>query len=369
MKNKYEPQLLDFASKIDAITDSHCELSNVAFSFIENGDEKLVKILSVKIKELTEIYKDNSQILKMNKEFLDVVVKYLGYQKFQQICSEDEVNKDVEDKKTLEDLREELDSLVGLKSVKAQVQNLISYQRILKLRDEKNLKSTKGTLHLSFTGNPGSGKTTVARIVGRIYKKIGLLSKGHFIEVSRTDLIAGFQGQTALKVKSVIEKAKGGVLFIDEAYSITENDNSDSYGKECLTELTKALEDYREDLVVIVAGYTKPMEKFFESNPGLKSRFNSFIEFNDYNLEELESIFEKMCIQNDYIIDSKLKEKIKEYFEKEIANKNENFSNGRLVRNLYEKIIMNQAVRLDKQDRQSIDELKTLTVDDFQISD
>ena len=135
------------------------------------------------------------------------------------------------------------------------------------MREKHKLHVTKSTLHLAFTGNPGTGKTTVARIVGRIYKQIGLLSKGHFIEVSRTDLIAGYQGQTALKVKKVIENAKGGVLFIDEAYSITENDNNDSYGKECLTELTKALEDYREDLVVIVAGYTEPMNKFFESNP------------------------------------------------------------------------------------------------------
>ena len=132
--------------------------------------------------------------------------------------------------------------------VKDKVNDLIVYQKIQKMRRENDLYSVKSTLHLVFLGNPGTGKTTVARIVGRIYKQIGLLSKGHFVEVSRTDLIAGYQGQTALKVKKVIEKAKGGVLFIDEAYSITENDHSDSYGRECLTELTKALEDYRDDL-------------------------------------------------------------------------------------------------------------------------
>lgn len=154
---------------------------------------------------------------------------------------------------------------------------------------------------MAFMGNPGTGKITVARIVGHMYKKLGLLSRGHFIEVSRTDLIAGYQGQTALKVKNVINKAKGGVLFIDEAYSITENDHSDSYGRECLTELTKALEDYRNDLVVIVAGYTDLMNKFFESNPGLKSRFNTFIEFPNYNSTELYDILDKMCKTDDFL--------------------------------------------------------------------
>ena len=172
-------------------------------------------------------------------------------------------------------------------------------------------------MHLAFTGNAGTGKTTVARIVGRIYKKIGLLSKGHFMEVSRTDLIAGYQGQTALKVKEVIDKAKGGVLFIDEAYSITENDHSDSYGRECLTELTKALEDYRQDLVVIVAGYPEPMEKFFDSNPGLKSRFNSFIMFENYNDEELFNILQNICDKEDYFISDNLKVEIKKHLSRE----------------------------------------------------
>lgn len=198
----------------------------------------------------------------------------------QSICKLD--TEIAEDTRTLQELLDELNALVGLETVKAKVNDLIVYQKVQKLRRENNLHSSKNTLHLAFTGNPGTGKTTVARIVGRIYKQIGLLSKGHFIEVSRTDLIAGYQGQTALKVKKVIERAKGGVLFIDEAHSISENDHSVSYGRECLTELTKALEDYRDDLVVIVAGYTEPMNKFFESNSGLKSKFNTFIEFENY---------------------------------------------------------------------------------------
>jgi len=236
--------------------------------------------------------------------------------------------------------------------VKNKVNDLITYQKVQKMRRDNGLHTAKSTLHLSFMGNPGTGKTTVARIVGRIYKKLDLLSKGHFIEVSRTDLIAGYQGQTALKVKKVIEKAKGGVLFIDEAYSITENDHSDSYGRECLTELTKALEDYRDDLVVIVAGYTEPMNKFFVSNPGLKSRFNTFIEFEDYDAEELESILESMCKDNDYILSGQASKLVKEYLAEEILdknkdkNENENFANGRLMRNMYDDIVMNHAKRV-----------------------
>ena len=166
-------------------------------------------------------------------------------------------------------------------------------------------------MHMAFLGNPGTAKTTVARIVGNMYRSLGILSKGHFIEASRTDLIAEYQGQTASKVKRLIQKAKGGVLFIDEAYSITENDKSDSYGRECLTELTKALEDYRDDLVVIVAGYDELMKKFFESNPGLKSRFNYFITFEDYTVEQMLDIFLSYCKNEEYTLHDSAKEKLK----------------------------------------------------------
>ena len=178
-------------------------------------------------------------------------------------------------------------------------------------------------------------------------------------------MIAGYQGQTALKVKKVIESAKGGVLFIDEAYSITENDNNDSYGKECLTELTKALEDYRDDLVVIVAGYTEPMNKFFESNPGLKSRFNTFIEFQDYNVEELEEILITMCKNNDYLLNEKLKIKVKKFFIDQLSNKNQNFANGRMVRNVYDDLIMCQARRIVNIENVTREDLLLITEKDF----
>jgi SpoVK/Ycf46/Vps4 family AAA+-type ATPase len=231
----------------------------------------------------------------------------------------------------------QLNQLVGLSKVKSKVNELIAFQKVQQLRRNVGLHSPKGTMHLAFIGNPGTGKTSVARIVGRVYKKIGLLSKGHFIEVSRTNLIAGYQGQTALKVKGVIEKAKGGVLFIDEAYSLTENDHADSYGRECLTELTKALEDYRDDLVVIVAGYRKPMEQFFDANPGLRSRFNTFIEFDDYSKEELIEILKKICKDEEYYLSHQLEQTLSIVFSEITENKDANFSNGRYVRNVFER--------------------------------
>lgn len=274
------------------------------------------------------------------------LIEYYGYITLQNLYKVE--TESSEDPRTLPELIEELNALVGLKTVKEKVSDLIVYQKVQKLRRDKNLNSAKSTMHLAFTGNPGTGKTTVARIVGRIYKQIGLLSKGHFVEVSRTDLIAGYQGQTALKVKKVIDEAKGGVLFIDEAYSITENDHSDSYGRECLTELTKALEDYRDDLVVIVAGYTEPMKHFFASNPGLKSRFNTFIEFPDYSALELQKMFLKLCKDNDYELEDAASHQILNYMEQQISEKSENFANGRLVRNLYDDVTMNHAKRVVK---------------------
>lgn len=293
------------------------------------------------------------------------MVSYCGYIYVKKSCNGTE--REQEEEKTLSELLGELDALIGLDNVKEQVNDLIAYQSVQKMRREKGLNSCKNTLHMAFTGNPGTGKTTVARIVGHIYKQIGLLSKGHFVEVSRTDLIAGYQGQTALKVKKVIEDAKGGVLFIDEAYSITENDHSDSYGRECLTELTKALEDYRDDLVVIVAGYTEPMNKFFESNPGLKSRFNTFIEFGDYTEEELLNILQSMCKQNDYKLSLELEESLSAYFRSVIEEKGNNFANARMSRNLYDDLVMNHAKRVININNPSIHELELIIDEDFKI--
>ena len=363
--DKYKSTLINNASKLDAITDACGEITKLAASIIENNSRAATVTLLKKISEVVDNSKYQIEIKRVAQLLNSNLIEFYGYTTLQSICKpETEI---AVDKRTLQELLDELNALVGLETVKAKVNDLIVYQKVQKLRREHNLNSSKNTLHLAFTGNPGTGKTTVARIVGRIYKQIGLLSKGHFIEVSRTDLIAGYQGQTALKVKKVIEGARGGVLFIDEAYSITENDHSDSYGKECLTELTKALEDYRDDLVVIVAGYTEPMNKFFESNPGLKSRFNSFIEFENYQAEELEEIQVRMCEKNDYRLSEEVRKKIKVFFESEISKNNENFANGRLVRNIYDDLVMSHARRVIKIENVSRDDLSEITANDYEI--
>lgn len=361
--DKYTKDLLDCSSKLDAMIEECGQITNLARSIIsgDNTDstiQLLEKLLAIaNDRSLTIEAKKMAAILK------DGLVRYYGHFYLMEICNNK--SEPVEKEKTLKELLDELNSLVGLDSVKDKVKDLIAYQKVQKMRRDNNLHSVKNTLHLAFLGNPGTGKTTVARIVGRIYKQLGLLSKGHFVEVSRTDLIAGYQGQTALKVKKVIEKAKGGTLFIDEAYSLTENDHSDSYGRECLTELTKALEDYRDDLAVIVAGYTEPMQKFFESNPGLRSRFSTFIEFEDYSVRELEEILVDMCAKNDYELSESAKKLLHIYLENKVNSKEENFANGRMIRNLYEELVMNHARRVFNMETPNIVDLKTILDVDF----
>lgn len=362
MENKYTIDLLNWASKLDAIVEGAGKITEYATNIVEKQDEEATIMLLKQIAAVVEADKCPMEFKQISNALKDSLIKFYGYMKVRDICNQDQID---EDTRTLPELLAELNGLVGLNKVKEKINNLIAYQKVQKLRKSKGLTTAKNTLHLAFTGKPGTGKTTVARIVGRIYKQIGLLTKGHFIEASRTDLIAGYQGQTALKVKKVIENAKGGVLFIDEAYSITENDHNDSYGRECLTELTKALEDYRDDLVVIVAGYTEPMNKFFESNPGLKSRFNTFIEFDDYTADELEEILMVMCKRNDYALCEKVRNRIKQTLIDQVANKDEHFANGRLIRNIYDDMVMNHAKRVVDIDEPSIEVLSLILDEDF----
>lgn len=269
-----------------------------------------------------------------------------------------------EDDESLQDLLSELDSLTGLKAVKKDVNSLINLQQIQKLRKERGLKPFPISLHLVFMGNPGTGKTTVARLLAKIYNRLGVLSKGQLVEVDRSGLVAGYVGQTALKVQEVIQKALGGILFIDEAYSLTASTSGNDYGHEAVETLLKAMEDNRSDLVVIVAGYPELMEQFLASNPGLRSRFNKFIVFNDYNPEELFSIFMTMCEKAEVEVNAECKSYVAKFFENRYQHRGKTFANGRDVRNFFEQAVVNQANRLVLQGNISNDDLACLTYED-----
>ena len=279
----------------------------------------------------------------------------------------DEINKQ-EDQHSLEEYLDELNKLVGLEKVKKDVNSLINLVRIRKLRSERGIKQPSMSLHLVFSGNPGTGKTTVARLLSKIYCEIGLLSKGHLVETDRSGLVGGFVGQTAIKTQEVIQSALGGILFIDEAYSLTSKSEND-YGAEAIDTLLKAMEDHRDDLIVIVAGYPALMDKFLYSNPGLESRFNKFIYFEDYNEEELYNIFQLMSKESNLTIDEAGDNYLKEYFKKVYENRSSNFANGRAVRNLFEEVITNQANRLANKSEITDDELNTLTYEDFLVDE
>ena len=269
----------------------------------------------------------------------------------------------------LEDLLAELDSLCGLEKVKRDVKSLINLVKVRKLREAQGLPVPPMSLHLVFMGNPGTGKTTVARLLARIYHTIGVLPKGQLVEVDRSGLVAGFVGQTAIKTSEVIQKALGGVLFIDEAYALSSHDNANDFGREAIETLLKAMEDHRSDLIVIVAGYTALMGDFIHANPGLESRFNKYFYFDDYNGEQLFSIFQSMCEKNGYTLSNDGSKYCKSYLNSLYEERDENFGNARDVRNLFERAVARQADRVAGLESPTREQLMELTTADLKESE
>ena len=260
------------------------------------------------------------------------------------------------------ELKAELESYIGLAEVKREVNNLINMATVFKRRREAGLPTTDFSLHMVFTGNPGTGKTMIARLMARVYRSLGILSKGQLVEVDRSGLVAGYVGQTAIKTQQQIQKALGGVLFIDEAYALNGRSEND-FGQEAIDTILKAMEDHRDDLVVIVAGYDELMEKFIHSNPGLESRFNRYLHFDDYSADEMVGIFKLQCEKGCYQLADSVEDEVREFIE-ECSGDGVTFGNARGVRNLFEQILTEQANRLAALDEFTKDDLMTITAED-----
>lgn len=271
------------------------------------------------------------------------------------------------EKKSVEEALCELNSLAGLDEVKQDVNTLVNLMKVQKLRAERGMKTPSVSKHLVFSGNPGTGKTTVARLLAGIYNSLGVLSKGHLVEVDRSGLVSGYIGQTATKVMEVVEQSLGGVLFIDEAYTLTSKKGEGDFGQEAVDTILKAMEDNRDDLVVIVAGYTNLMEEFLDSNPGLRSRFNKFMKFEDYTPEQLLEIMDGMAQKQDYLLEKEARQKVLTHYEKICTNKPENFANARDARNLLERAIAKQACRIVGENNPDKEVIMTIKAEDIEI--
>jgi Holliday junction resolvasome RuvABC ATP-dependent DNA helicase subunit len=272
--------------------------------------------------------------------------------------------KDPADKR-LERLLSELDAMVGLEPVKKEIRTLVNLARVRRMRKKEGMRVPPASYHMVFSGPPGTGKTTVGRLVGGILNSLGILASGHQVEVDRAELVAGYVGQTAIKTDAAVKKALGGVLFIDEAYSLAGNQSGEDFGREAIETLLKLMEDNRDNLVVIAAGYRDRMEDFLASNPGLQSRFARYIDFPDYSASELSQIFRRLAFDAHYELSEKADQAVDDLFTALYNRKGANFGNARLVRNLFEETLANQANRLAALESPTRDDLERLEADDI----
>ena len=287
---------------------------------------------------------------------------------FREVTDEDEQENDAPvelTEETLEDILSELNDLIGLEKVKEDVNTIVNLLKIQKIRKDRGMKLPEVSKHLVFSGNPGTGKTTVARMLAKIYHALGVLDDGQLIEVDRAGLVSGYVGQTAMKTRDVVDSAIGGVLFIDEAYTLTANRGENDFGQEAVDTILKSTEDHRDDLVVIVAGYPALMEEFLNSNPGLRSRFNKYIMFDDYTPEQEVAILESMAENQEYELETAAHDEAIEFFTERINSKLASYANARDARNYLEKAIANQADRIVKISELDDATIKTLICDDL----
>ena len=369
-RDEYLPQfIMDYYSSVQAFVffSDRAERINDRYLFRKASGDITMPGEGFKDEDAKEDVQDNNEVVPILKE-VTVGEQPVKNEEIPKVAVPEPIPFKEEDrKKRLDKLVGELEALVGLEEVKNEVHSLINLINIRQLRKKKGLPSPDMSYHMVFTGSPGTGKTTVARLIASIYKELGVLSKGGLVEVDRSGLVAGYVGQTALKVTEVINKALGGVLFIDEAYSLSSPGASNDFGGEAIDTLVKLMEDHRDDLVVIVAGYTKEMNEFLQTNTGLISRFNKFIEFKDYNEDDLIAIMYSMAEKMEMKLEDKAVEKLRAY----ISGMNEGtkriFGNARGIRNLFEKMLVGQANRLACLPEPTIEDLSVITAEDFEI--
>ena len=341
------------------------------FGELGANDFHIKRILNKADKELSKkymviLYRFASVVAKADGKITEEEENWLG-----QLLSmtESEKDKDQPDSRISQggtNPIEELESLIGLASVKKDVVSLANFIKMKKMREEKGLKAPNISYHCVFSGNPGTGKTTVVRILANIFKELGILQSGHLVETDRSGLVAEYVGQTAVKTNKIIDSALDGVLFVDEAYTLVGGQND--YGKEAIATLLKRMEDDRDRLIVILAGYSKEMEDFINSNPGLRSRFNRYILFPDYTPSELFDIFQLNATKNEYAISVDANQYLKKKLDIVVQNKQKDFGNARYIRNYFELAIEHQANRLASELNLTPEKLCELTIDDIDIN-